>query len=94
LVDAQKTFSKKPIVQLTVVEEYNILISLSDGMISVHDLTSFNLKLQVKKAPECHLYTIEKTKSSLMLCAATKRKLKILAWDGSDFIETKVKDYH
>jgi hypothetical protein len=27
-----------------------------------------------------------------MLCAATKRKLKILAWDGSDFIETKVKD--
>eukprot|EP01114_Cavostelium_apophysatum_P004200 TRINITY_DN1437_c0_g2_i2.p1 TRINITY_DN1437_c0_g2~~TRINITY_DN1437_c0_g2_i2.p1 ORF type:complete len:873 (+),score=238.27 TRINITY_DN1437_c0_g2_i2:146-2764(+) len=91
LVDAQKTFSKKPINQLTVVEEYNIIISLSDGFISIHDLPSFNLRSQIARSRGCHLYTIEKTKNSLLMCAAVKKKLVIFGWDAknNDFIETK-----
>lgn len=40
LEQANKTFSKKPISQLEAVPELDILISLSDNVVTVHELGS------------------------------------------------------
>eukprot|EP00126_Sphaerothecum_destruens_P014314 Sdes_comp24748_c0_seq1m22508 len=41
LKDSKKAFSKKPIVLLQAIQEAGILVSLSDGIICVHDLNTF-----------------------------------------------------
>ena len=38
LLRDEEKFSKKPVQQLAVVKEANLLVSLSDGYISLHDL--------------------------------------------------------
>lgn len=45
LLQYDKNFSKKPILQLEVIEEYNILFSLSDNVISVNDISRHNFPL-------------------------------------------------
>mmetsp|Transcript_7714 Transcript_7714/g.10647 ORF Transcript_7714/g.10647 Transcript_7714/m.10647 type:complete len:888 (-) Transcript_7714:2-2665(-) len=102
LLDAQKTFSKKPITQLAVVESLNILISLSDAYVSVHDLNTLQLRSQLPKSKGALLFSLDTTvfeqdqpapkpgtKQHLNLCVATKKKLVIFAWDGNDFIEIR-----
>lgn len=42
LLQYDKNFSKKPILQLQVIEDYNLLFSLSDSVISIHDLARHN----------------------------------------------------
>lgn len=42
LLQYDKSFSKRPILQLYVIEDYNLLFSLSDSVISVHDLSRHN----------------------------------------------------
>ena len=42
-------FSKKPIVQLNVVEEFGILLSLSDSYVCVHDLTTYREHARMEK---------------------------------------------
>jgi len=90
LVDAQKTFSKKAIGQLDVLEKQNLLLSLSDGLVSMHDLPSFNLRSQILKTKGCHLYAVDKSRPVPMLCVAIKKKLLILSYDGTEFNEVKV----
>lgn len=45
LLQYDKNFSKKPIVQLQVVEDYNLLFSLSDSILSVNDIMRHNFPL-------------------------------------------------
>ena len=41
LQETKKGFSKKPILQLTAIVQFNVLISLSDNYVFIHDLTTF-----------------------------------------------------
>jgi hypothetical protein len=43
LLREQEKFSKYKIEQLAIIKEVNILVSLSNGYISIHDLQSFEL---------------------------------------------------
>ena len=45
LVQYDKNFSKKPILQLQVLEDYKLLFSLSDGFISINDISRHNFPL-------------------------------------------------
>lgn len=42
LLQYDKNFSKRPILQLQAIEDYNLLFSLSDNVISIHDLSRHN----------------------------------------------------
>eukprot|EP01116_Phalansterium_solitarium_P000135 TRINITY_DN10090_c0_g1_i1.p1 TRINITY_DN10090_c0_g1~~TRINITY_DN10090_c0_g1_i1.p1 ORF type:complete len:892 (-),score=174.91 TRINITY_DN10090_c0_g1_i1:69-2744(-) len=93
LLDAQKSFTnKKPIQQLSVVELPNtltVLLSLSDGYISIHDLPSFNQRGQLSKAKGCHAFAIDTARNPPVLCAAIKKKIIIFTWNGSEFVDSK-----
>lgn len=45
LLQYDKNFSKKPIVQLEVVEDYKLLFSLSDNLLSVNDISRHNFPI-------------------------------------------------
>lgn len=45
LLQYDKNFSKKPIIQLQVLEDYNLLFSLSDNVLSVNDISRHNFPL-------------------------------------------------
>jgi hypothetical protein len=87
---SQKEFARKRISQITVVEENNMIISLSDGMIRVHSLPSLQLVTQVVKSKGCLFYVEDRSGGVLRLCAALKRKtLLLLHWNGNELQEFK-----
>jgi Vam6/Vps39-like protein vacuolar protein sorting-associated protein 39 len=45
LLQYDKNFSKKPILQLQVIEDLNLLFSLTDNLISVNDISRHNFPL-------------------------------------------------
>ena len=55
LVRSNKGFSKKPIIQVAGIPEFHLIISLSDSIISVHDLDKVVSPL---------IATIQKTKGA------------------------------
>lgn len=96
LMRYNKTFSKKPIVQLEVIPEEQLLVSLTDNVISVHDLSSinFNLICQVQKTKGATLFTLdskshfsltEKATVVIRMCVAVKRKLQLYYWKKNEF---------
>eukprot|EP01120_Amphizonella_sp_Union-15-10_P015169 TRINITY_DN7730_c0_g1_i1.p1 TRINITY_DN7730_c0_g1~~TRINITY_DN7730_c0_g1_i1.p1 ORF type:complete len:877 (+),score=183.62 TRINITY_DN7730_c0_g1_i1:97-2727(+) len=86
----QKSSSKKPVTQVTVVEEQNILLSLSDNHVCVHNLAqNFNVITQLPKTKGCLLYSIDKTGNQLKICAAMKKRLIIFSWVNKTFVEVK-----
>lgn len=93
---SNKAFSKKAIQQLYAVPELFLLISLSDNVISVHDLTNFSLITTVQKTKGATLFatdvrTLElnsgETATILQMCVANKRKLQLMTWKNREFIE-------
>ena len=99
LLKTNKTF-RKPIVQLEVVPELSILVALSDGCISVHDIdlatgTNFPIITTVVKSG-CSSFAIDVLKQrsltgeiaiTLRLVAALKRKLSLFYWKNRKFNE-------
>ena len=59
LLSYSKTFSKKPIQQIEVIPEYQLLICLSDNLICVHDLGAINFPL---------ISTVQRTKGATLFC--------------------------
>nr|CAG4643717.1 EOG090X0131 [Lepidurus arcticus] len=95
---SNKYFSKKPIVQLQVVPEHQILISLSDNVISVHDLSIFNFPLitTIQKSRGATLFALDvkkvvsltgETAVTVRLCVCVKRKLQLYYWKNREFHE-------
>ncbi|CAK8694992.1 unnamed protein product [Clavelina lepadiformis] len=96
LEKSNKSFSKKPLQQLYVSPEYKIVISLSDGIVSVHDLTTYQLITCVQKSKGASFFSadLEEQISSmgdvahaLKLCVSVKRKLQFYFWKKRDFVE-------
>lgn len=85
-------FSKKPVQQLGLVKEANLLISLSDGFISLHDLQTYEQvdKLERTKGAACFAVTSNVVKDpetnvpGLVSRLAIAVKRKILLWTWQD----------
>ncbi|KAG0095622.1 Vam6/Vps39-like protein [Podila epicladia] len=58
LIETLKTFSKKPIEQLDVIKAVGVLVSLSDGIVNLHDLDSFALRTQLKATKGANLFSV------------------------------------
>lgn len=78
------------------IPELNIVISLSDGLISVHNLENIqdSCKLTIEKAKGASMFItdLQKLKTitddfqyALMICAVTKRKVMFFYWKKDEF---------
>ncbi|XP_071079249.1 vam6/Vps39-like protein isoform X1 [Haliotis cracherodii] len=93
---SNKSFSKKPITQLAAIPEHYILISLSDNVISVHDLQSFGLVTCVSKTKGATLFATDVQKApsitggeqtTLRIGVSSKRRVQLFYWKNRDFYE-------
>ncbi|XP_031786961.1 vam6/Vps39-like protein [Nasonia vitripennis] len=86
-----KNFSKKRIVQIAVVPEYNLLLLLTDNIVCIHDLNSTNLNQigQLQKTRGATLFALDiqrheniagEVNTVVTLCVAVKRKLQLYYW--------------
>lgn len=91
-----KSFSKKPVQQLTCVPEHQILISLSDGLIHVHEMSHFTELFTMHKTKGASLFATDLHKTSsasglvtyhLKMCVAVKRKIVLFDWRNRCFME-------
>ncbi|KAG0343692.1 Vam6/Vps39-like protein [Podila humilis] len=98
LMETLKTFSKKPIEQLDVIKEVGVLVSLSDGLVSLHDLDSFALRTQLKATRGANLFSVFSRieiqdgfipQVITRLAVAVRRKMIVFTWQDSEFMETK-----
>lgn len=90
LLRSNKSFSKKPILQLDVVPEYSILVALSDSMITVHDIdlsvTSFPVITNLPRTKGATTFALDvsrlkslsgETVCTVRLVVAVRRKLQL-----------------
>ncbi|XP_076171948.1 vacuolar protein sorting 39 isoform X2 [Ptiloglossa arizonensis] len=93
-------FKKKRITQIDVVPEYNLLITLIDNIVCVHDLNSPNFQqvYQLPKTRGATLFTLDKQlpkgsndnkKTIVNLCVAVKRKLQLYYYEEKKFVESE-----
>ncbi|XP_059611031.1 vam6/Vps39-like protein [Phlebotomus argentipes] len=100
LLQYDKNFSKKPITQIEVIPEYQLLVSLTDNQINVNDIsrTNFPLVFSVVKSKGASVFCLNfkrvksltgETTLIVRMCVAVKRKLKFWCWRHNDnqFIE-------
>ncbi|KAI8366276.1 CNH domain-containing protein [Choanephora cucurbitarum] len=94
-----KTFSKRPIEQLDIIKEIDVLVSLSDGLVSLHDLRSFELRMALGKTKGANLFAIQTMVEmspeeqipvlTTRLAVAVRKKLLVYVWKDTEFFETK-----
>ncbi|XP_073983190.1 vacuolar protein sorting 39 [Rhodnius prolixus] len=98
LLRYNKNFSKKPIQQIAVVPDYDIIIKLSDGVICVHDLSCSNFSLikALNKTKGASLFAIDiqrnlsmtgVTSLTVRLCVSVKRKLQLYYLKNREFFD-------
>nr|POE46825.1 vacuolar morphogenesis protein 6 [Quercus suber] len=90
LLREEEKFSKKPVQQLAIIKEANLLVSLSDGYVSLHDLHTYLLveRLERTKGAACFAITRNVVKDSetevpyliSRLIVAVKKKVLHLTW--------------
>lgn len=92
LMQYDKNFSKKPITQMEIIPEYQLLFSLSDGFININDISRHNFPLihsTVNKTKGATIFTLDVKRTTsitgeivliVKLCAAIKRKLQFGYW--------------
>lgn len=96
LLRYNRTFSKKPIQQLAVVQEHQLLISLSDNIICVHDIAAINFPTicTVPETKGATLFSVDikrtvtqsgKTSVIVRMCVVVKRKLLLFYWKNGSF---------
>uniref|UniRef100_A0A1B6MRH7 CNH domain-containing protein n=1 Tax=Graphocephala atropunctata TaxID=36148 RepID=A0A1B6MRH7_9HEMI len=96
LLRYSKNFSKKPIQQLAVVPEYEILVRLSDNIICVHDMSIINFPTitTVQQTKGATLFTLDVKHPTTLtggssvlvrMCAVVKRRLLFFYWKNGDF---------
>ncbi|KAH0563290.1 hypothetical protein GP486_002145 [Trichoglossum hirsutum] len=83
-------FSRRAIEQLAIIKEANILISLSDGYVSIHDVQSYALQEQLAKTKGASAFAVTSNivkdpttgVPSIVsrLAVAVKRKLLLWSW--------------
>ncbi|XP_054260195.1 vam6/Vps39-like protein [Macrosteles quadrilineatus] len=97
LLRYNKNFSKKPIQQLAIIPEHEILIRLSDNIICVHDVSNrdFPPITTVQSTRGATLFTLDVKHSTSLtgvssvtvrMCVAVKRKLLFFYWKHGEFL--------
>jgi Vam6/Vps39-like protein vacuolar protein sorting-associated protein 39 len=97
LMREEEKFSKRPIQQLAIIKEANILVSLSDGYISFHDLNAYQLQERLEKTKGATLFAVT---SNIVkddttgipsivsrLAVAVKRKVLLRSWQDMELFE-------
>ena len=90
----QEKFSKHKIEQLAIIKETNILISLSNALVSIHDLQSYELQDTLTKAKGATAFAVTSdiVKDEVTgipsivsrLAVAVKRRLILWSWHDSE----------
>lgn len=92
-----KSFCKKPIQQLAVVQEHKLLISLSDNEVRIHDMDSdfnFPILCTVPETKGATMFAVDIKKTDtqsgdksviVRMCVAVKRKLLMFYWKKGSF---------
>jgi tetratricopeptide (TPR) repeat protein len=91
LRDVEK-FSRKPVQQLAIVKEANLIVSLSDGYVSLHDLQTYQLveRLEQTRGATCFAVTSNVVKDpetnipSLVSRLVVGVKRRLLYWTWQD----------
>ncbi|CAO3677740.1 unnamed protein product [Rhizopus microsporus] len=94
-----KAFSKRPIEQLDIIKEIDVLVSLSDGLVSLHNLHTFELKMALAKTKGANLFAVQTMVEmspeeqvpvlTTQLAVAVRKKLLVFVWKDTQFCETK-----
>lgn len=92
LLQYDKNFSKKPITQIDVIPEYQLLFSLTDGLVGIHDIARHNLFHLVHSNANTKgatLFALNINRSTSLtgetvlvvrLCVVIKRQLQFWYW--------------
>ncbi|KAL9059871.1 MAG: hypothetical protein Q9162_000941 [Coniocarpon cinnabarinum] len=93
-------FTKRPSQQLAVIKEANVLVSLSDGYVSFHDLQTFELseRLEITKGASAFatISSVVKDDATDMmtiqshLAVAAKRKILLWSWQEMELNGTPI----
>ncbi|CAH1174241.1 unnamed protein product [Phaedon cochleariae] len=97
LMRYNKSFSKKAVQQLEVIPEHNLLLSLTDNLIQVHDLNAINFTTihQVQKSKGATFFTMNVKKTTSMtgeitslvrMAVSVKRKVQLYYLKNHEFL--------
>lgn len=92
LLREEEKFSRRPVQQLAIIKESNILVSLSDNHVSIHDLQTYALQEKLEKTRGASTFAVTsnivKDPStgipSIMSRLAVAVKRKIILWTWQD----------
>lgn len=94
LLREEEKFSRRPIQQLAIIKEANILISLSDNHVSIHDLHAYTLQEKLEKTRGATSFAvtsniIKDPSTGIMsimsrLAVAVKRKIILWTWQDME----------
>lgn len=98
LLQYDKNFSKKPINQIDVIPEYQLLFSLSDNIVNINDFNRHNFPLIhcATKTKGANIFALDVQRSKSLtgeialvvrLCVAIKRRLHFWYWKHDKLIE-------
>jgi hypothetical protein len=75
LLQYDKNFSKKPIIELKVIEDLSLLFSLSDNLISVNDISRHNFPLihLASKTKGAHTFSLDLQRTQSLTGESTSR---------------------
>ncbi|KAJ4368822.1 Vacuolar morphogenesis protein 6 [Neocucurbitaria cava] len=100
LLREEEKFSRRPIQQLAVIKEANILVSLSDGHVSIHDLQTYALQEKLEKTRGATTFAaasnIVKDPDTGIpsivsrLAVAVKRKIILWTWQDMEITEDAI----
>ncbi len=98
LIADKENFSRKPVQQLAIIKEANILISLSDGYVCLNDLQTYNLNERLEKTKGSTSFAVISNivKDAVTgiptivsrLAVAVKRKILIWTWQDMEVSDT------
>lgn len=92
LLREEEKFSRRPIQQLAIIKEANILVSLTDNYVSIHDLQTHALQEKLEKTRGASSFAVtsnvvkdpESGIPSLVSRLAVAVKRKIILWNWQD----------
>lgn len=94
LLQYDRNFSKKPVTQIEVIPEHQLLFSLTDSLISIHDIARHGFPVihsnQNTKGATLFALKVDKLTSStgdvalvIWLCVVIKRQLQFWYWKNN-----------
>lgn len=98
LLQYDKNFSKKPITQIDVIPEQQLLFSLTDGLVGIHDLARHNFPLMHSNASTkgASLFSLNVNRSISLtgetallvrVCVVIKRQLQFWYWKHDKLLQ-------